>query len=139
MSDNGREREMFSTTCTSCNKACEVPFKPTGSKPVLCSECFEKKNPRRDGGRDRRDNGRDRRGGDRRGGDRDRGRRDGGAGAMNNRSEHYDMEFEKLHKKLDKILALLTPKHINRLADTTDAVPEESEDNSEESSEKTAE
>lgn len=111
--DRQSDREMFSVVCTTCKKDCQVPFKPTGSKPVLCSDCFEKKNPRRDGGRDRR-------GGDRRGGDRGRGGRDRDGGAMNNRSEHYDMEFEKLHKKLDKILALLTPKHITRLADTAD-------------------
>lgn len=106
------EREMFSVVCTKCNKNCEVPFKPTGSKPVLCSDCFGKNKPQR------RDGGRDRRGGDHRGGDRNGGRRE--FNGMNNRSEHYDMEFEKLHKKLDKILALLTPKHITRLADTTE-------------------
>ena len=33
-------REMFDVTCTQCSKACQVPFKPTGSKPVLCSNCF---------------------------------------------------------------------------------------------------
>lgn len=35
-------REMFDATCTKCGKACRVPFKPTGSKPVLCSDCFSK-------------------------------------------------------------------------------------------------
>src|SRR3989338_7447025 len=34
------EREMFQATCTECGKSCEVPFKPTGSKPVLCRDCF---------------------------------------------------------------------------------------------------
>src|SRR3989344_5009718 len=33
-------REMFDATCSQCGKACRVPFKPTGSKPVLCSACF---------------------------------------------------------------------------------------------------
>ena len=35
-------REMFDATCSKCGKACQVPFKPTGSKPVLCSDCFSK-------------------------------------------------------------------------------------------------
>jgi CxxC-x17-CxxC domain-containing protein len=33
-------REMFSATCSSCGRTCEVPFQPTGSKPVYCSDCF---------------------------------------------------------------------------------------------------
>ena len=31
---------MFDTTCDKCGKRCQVPFKPTGSKPVFCSDCF---------------------------------------------------------------------------------------------------
>jgi CxxC-x17-CxxC domain-containing protein len=34
------EREMFSATCSSCGKEARVPFRPTGSKPVYCSDCF---------------------------------------------------------------------------------------------------
>lgn len=30
-------------TCTKCGKGCEVPFKPTGTKPVLCRNCFQNK------------------------------------------------------------------------------------------------
>ncbi len=33
-------REMFSATCSSCGRTAEVPFRPTGSKPVYCSDCF---------------------------------------------------------------------------------------------------
>lgn len=29
-------------TCADCGKSCEVPFKPNGKKPVLCSKCFNK-------------------------------------------------------------------------------------------------
>ncbi len=32
--------EMFKATCANCGNACEVPFRPTGSKPVLCKDCF---------------------------------------------------------------------------------------------------
>ncbi|MFA6095746.1 MAG: CxxC-x17-CxxC domain-containing protein [Candidatus Paceibacterota bacterium] len=35
-----RPLEMFSATCASCGKTCEVPFKPNGKKPVYCKECF---------------------------------------------------------------------------------------------------
>lgn len=37
-----RELQMHKATCANCGKPCEVPFKPDGSKPVLCSECFGK-------------------------------------------------------------------------------------------------
>ena len=46
----GREREfggstgktMHPATCDICGTSCEVPFKPRGDKPVLCSNCFKK-------------------------------------------------------------------------------------------------
>ena len=31
---------MTKTKCDKCGKECEVPFKPNGRKPVLCSDCF---------------------------------------------------------------------------------------------------
>lgn len=34
-------REMFSATCSSCGKEAQVPFQPSGDKPVYCSTCFE--------------------------------------------------------------------------------------------------
>lgn len=70
----GGDREMHDATCNSCGNACQVPFRPNGSKPIYCSNCFKKDdsfasrlNDRpsfggdrgRDsfGGRDSRDNG----------------------------------------------------------------------------------
>ena len=41
-------REMFSATCSSCGQEAQVPFQPSGDKPVYCSTCFEQ---RRGGGR----------------------------------------------------------------------------------------
>ncbi len=41
----GRERrpmEMHDVICDKCGKECQVPFKPTGDKPVYCSDCFKK-------------------------------------------------------------------------------------------------
>jgi CxxC-x17-CxxC domain-containing protein len=36
----GGSREMFAATCSSCGREAQVPFRPTGSKPVYCSDCF---------------------------------------------------------------------------------------------------
>jgi len=44
--DRGRSsgrREFHDVICDKCKKECKVPFKPSNDKPVLCSECFEKK------------------------------------------------------------------------------------------------
>ena len=38
-----RDVNMTKVTCSSCGVECEVPFKPTSSKPVYCSDCFAKK------------------------------------------------------------------------------------------------
>jgi CxxC-x17-CxxC domain-containing protein len=35
------QREMFSATCSSCGQEAQVPFQPSGDKPVYCSKCFE--------------------------------------------------------------------------------------------------
>lgn len=43
-------KKMFSATCATCGSHCEVPFKPNGRKPVLCSNCFGKEG----GGSERR-------------------------------------------------------------------------------------
>ena len=32
--------EMHRATCAACNQACQVPFKPNGSRPIYCSNCF---------------------------------------------------------------------------------------------------
>jgi len=49
----GRDRrrtEMHHAVCDQCGKNCKVPFKPSGDKPIYCSDCFDKKG----GGRDDR-------------------------------------------------------------------------------------
>jgi CxxC-x17-CxxC domain-containing protein len=33
-------REMYTATCSSCGREARVPFRPSGSKPVYCSDCF---------------------------------------------------------------------------------------------------
>lgn len=53
--------QMHEATCANCGKICQVPFRPTGEKPVYCSDCFEKmgggesRGPRRDDRGPRRD------------------------------------------------------------------------------------
>ncbi|HET6315309.1 MAG TPA: CxxC-x17-CxxC domain-containing protein, partial [Chloroflexota bacterium] len=37
------QREMFSATCSSCGKEAQVPFRPSGDKPVYCSDCFQQR------------------------------------------------------------------------------------------------
>jgi CxxC-x17-CxxC domain-containing protein len=34
--------ELFDAVCGKCGKTCQVPFKPTGEKPVYCRDCFVK-------------------------------------------------------------------------------------------------
>lgn len=41
--DNFRERSFTKAICADCNQECEVPFKPTGGRPVYCKECFSKR------------------------------------------------------------------------------------------------
>lgn len=36
-------REMFTVTCSSCGNAASVPFRPSGAKPVYCSDCFSRR------------------------------------------------------------------------------------------------
>ena len=36
-------REMFTATCSSCGNVASVPFRPSGAKPVYCSDCFSRR------------------------------------------------------------------------------------------------
>jgi len=38
--DRPRERNFTQAICAECGKECEVPFKPTGDRPVFCRDCF---------------------------------------------------------------------------------------------------
>jgi len=93
---NRNDRQMYNAVCDKCGKDCQVPFQPTGEKPVYCSDCFEKTNSRDGGNRD--------------------------FGGSNRRFEQRDtrdygqdntrIEIEALNKKLDKIIELLTTQKI---------------------------
>ncbi|HEY5641044.1 MAG TPA: CxxC-x17-CxxC domain-containing protein [Dehalococcoidia bacterium] len=36
-------REMHAAVCAQCGKDTEVPFRPSGDRPVYCSDCFSKR------------------------------------------------------------------------------------------------
>ncbi|MCL5057687.1 MAG: zinc-ribbon domain containing protein [Actinobacteria bacterium] len=35
-----QERQMYPAVCASCGKDTEVPFQPSGEKPVYCRDCY---------------------------------------------------------------------------------------------------
>ncbi|MFA5389325.1 MAG: CxxC-x17-CxxC domain-containing protein [Candidatus Omnitrophota bacterium] len=43
---NFRDRNFTKVICCDCGKECEVPFKPSGDRPVYCKECFSKRKNR---------------------------------------------------------------------------------------------
>lgn len=78
---------MHKAICDECGKECQVPFKPTGDKPIYCSECFDKK-----GG----------------GGSRGHGPR--GRGSFGDKSSGELLsEVKILNSKIDRIIDLLAP------------------------------
>lgn len=86
--DTGR-REMHKAVCDECGKDCEVPFRPSGDKPIYCSDCFERK----EGGSSRRTSRRSSRGPDFE-------RRD-------NTNKQLLDQVNSLNQKLDRILKVI--------------------------------
>ena len=43
----GGPREMHKATCADCGQETEVPFQPSGDRPVYCRECYQKHKPKR--------------------------------------------------------------------------------------------
>jgi CxxC-x17-CxxC domain-containing protein len=103
---------MHQAVCAECGKDCEVPFKPSGDKPVYCSSCFGKKIGFDNTRFERRDSERpsfnrdDRREVARPSFNRDY-RGDGGSSAN---TDQYKQQFEVLNTKLDSILKILSVK-----------------------------
>jgi CxxC-x17-CxxC domain-containing protein len=89
------ERPSFDAVCDQCGKACTVPFKPTGSRPVLCRQCFKNEG----GGGSDRPSYRDR------GNDRDS--RRGGDSQMD--TAGLEKQLKKINDRLDLILDALAP------------------------------
>ncbi len=144
--DRNAPRQMYKATCAECGNECEVPFKPSGDRPVLCSLCFknsgrgEERSERRDDHREERgsfDRPRD----DKRmfdatcaecgqhcqvpfqpkpgrdifcpdcfaSGDKREERSFAPSHNQAPATANLEKHFEKLHAKLDKLIALLTP------------------------------
>jgi len=77
-----RPLEMHEATCSKCGKRCQVPFRPSGGKPVFCSDCFEKNNPNNSFGP-----------------------RNNGSSSLS--SGMPQEQFNQINEKLDRILKLL--------------------------------
>ncbi|MFA7314772.1 MAG: CxxC-x17-CxxC domain-containing protein [Candidatus Magasanikbacteria bacterium] len=39
---DGARPTMHKAVCSECGDSCEIPFRPTGDRPVFCSNCFSK-------------------------------------------------------------------------------------------------
>ncbi|ATZ60803.2 MAG: hypothetical protein BME93_01255 [Methanosarcinales archaeon Met12] len=44
---NKTPREMHKVTCADCSAETDVPFKPNGTRPVYCRDCYQKRRPKR--------------------------------------------------------------------------------------------
>ena len=55
MHDRAERPELFPATCSTCGKGCEVPFRPSGDRPIFCRDCFGEKRGAADGGYVRKD------------------------------------------------------------------------------------
>ncbi|MFA6995213.1 MAG: CxxC-x17-CxxC domain-containing protein [Patescibacteria group bacterium] len=77
------DKKLFKAVCADCGQSCEVPFRPSGDKPVYCSNCFGKSKQGRDN-----------------------------SGSLVNVSASHSIsheQFEALNVKLDMILNFLKP------------------------------
>jgi CxxC-x17-CxxC domain-containing protein len=80
--DFGRDSErpgMHKAICDECGNACEVPFRPTGDKPIYCRNCFKKD-----------------------------GNTGAGGNSGNKNNDQFKEQIEALNDKLDRILKILT-------------------------------
>lgn len=109
-----RRPEMHKATCSSCGKECEVPFRPTGERPVYCRDCFAKNGggERRESfGRDNRDS-RDSRPPFRPFNNDSRGPRPEPFARPNPAPQaphaRHDEQFAAINSKLDKLITLLS-------------------------------
>lgn len=92
---SGMPRQMYQATCSKCGQSCEIPFKPTGDRPVFCRNCFKNQDsqsprfaPKNFGGGSIGSNS-------------------GGTPSGNAGSAVSKAQFDSLNIKLDKILAIL--------------------------------
>lgn len=112
---------MHRAVCAQCGKTCEVPFRPTGDKPVFCSDCFGGSSNDRGNSRERtssfgRDN--DRSFSDRKSFDRDErpktysneSRNSAPSITVEDIEKSVQKQFDVLHKKLDRLMEQMNVK-----------------------------
>lgn len=87
------EKQMFPAVCDNCGNKCEVPFKPSGDKPVYCSNCFEKN----DGRSDRNNSS------------------NSGFKVAQQPDTKVAEQLEALNAKLDKLISALIPKQESKV------------------------
>ena len=72
------DKQMFKAECDKCHQECEVPFKPSGDKPVFCNDCFSKTDK-------------------------------GGTRSGTASSDQYKKQLDAINDKLNDILKILAP------------------------------
>jgi CxxC-x17-CxxC domain-containing protein len=101
-----REITLYDAVCDQCGKNCQVPFRPSGNKPVYCSDCFEQR-----GGKEGRS---DRSGSQRRSFDREDQTR-----LQNNTNDAATIKLTEkigvLNNKLDTIISILSTSEAKKI------------------------
>jgi CxxC-x17-CxxC domain-containing protein len=99
-----RSKEMFDAICSSCGKDCQVPFRPSGGKPVFCRDCFSKEGGGRELGRQAGERGHRR---DDNFGDRDRVpmRMSAPAGGDGTNGAEDRRQLEQVNIKLERLIS----------------------------------
>lgn len=86
------DRQMFQAVCANCGNTCQVPFRPSGDKPVYCNQCFAD----RDDGSNRRSFGHS---------DRPRGERVfRGGGDRPKSTPNFKRDLDEINRKLDILI-----------------------------------
>ncbi len=88
----GGDRTMHHAVCSNCGRDCEVPFMPTSSKPVYCSDCFEKMGNDRGAGQSVRPSF-----------------QASNSDQNKNQLEALNSKLETMNAKLERILKMLAP------------------------------
>lgn len=97
------EREMHTATCAQCKNECQVPFRPNGTKPIFCNNCFQRdERPRFDGPQERRfDAPQERRF--------EKPQYEKSAPAAAPNLNEIKIQLDVIHNKLERILKMVSP------------------------------
>lgn len=98
---DSRRPPLYDAVCDDCGQPCQVPFRPSGDRPIYCRDCFEKRGggnserPSRGDFRNRSFDGRD-------------SRRPSQSGLSEPNLSRLTEQIEILNTKLDKVVNLLS-------------------------------